>query len=428
MRRHRRSDGEIGSGRPTTRWLLAPRLALVLMAAGSLVAGCASSSSPSSTPPPAGLPSFYSVPNPLPSGPLGKLVKSEAVTAPNLDGTAYRVMYLSMSAQNRTVPVTGLVIVPKVAAPTGGYPVVSWGHGTNGMADQCAPSLDATSAVPLANQLLDRGWEVTASDYQGEGTPGLLPYIVGGSAARDTIDIVRAARQLPPAHASANYVVWGHSEGGQTAMFALDIGTSYAPDLRLQGVVAGAPPSQFNLIYQFLLNSPFRYYVFMAAAGLNAGYGNTAAPLSQVLTAKGISLLPQLEKGCADYVASQIDKYSLPEISRGDPFSVPAWMRLLVANDPESFARASRVPLLMIQGGSDEQIPTASTEILANHLCGLGQNLERWIYPGQSHAGVIPVSASDMTHWISDRFAGQANPDPYQPIGQMGIQTTRCPT
>ena len=82
--------------------------------------------------------------------------------------------------------------------------------------------------------------------YQGEGTPGLLPYLVGVVAARNTIDIVRAAGHLAAAHTSKNYVVWGHSEGGQTAMFGLDIGNSYAPDLDLKGVVAGAPPSQFQ--------------------------------------------------------------------------------------------------------------------------------------------------------------------------------------
>ena len=80
--------------------------------------------------------------------------------------------------------------------------------------------------MPLANELLDHGWVVTASDYQGEGTPGLMPYLAGVSAARNTIDIVRAARQLPAAHASNRYVVWGHSEGGQTAMFALHIGAA----------------------------------------------------------------------------------------------------------------------------------------------------------------------------------------------------------
>ena len=78
----------------------------------------------------------------------------------------------------------------------------------------------------------------------------------------------------------------------------------------------------------------------------------------------------------------------------------------------------SAAPLLIIQGGNDEQIPVVSTQVLAQHLCGIHQVLQRWIYPGQSHSGVIAPSAGDMIHWISDRFAGGANPDPYKPTGQ----------
>ena len=217
---------------------------VVGVALASITAGCGSSSktaTPSTTsgpktlttpstpvtsapiPAPAGLPAFYSVPQPLPTT-TGKLLKSEKVAAPDLHGTVYRVMYVSQAISDKPVAVTGLIAIPSGTPPAGGFPVVSWGHGTNGMADQCAPSLDAGSNVGLANLLLDHGWVVTASDYQGEGTPGLLPYIAGVSAARNTIDIVRAARDLPAAHASNHYVVWGHSEGGQTAMFAPDIG------------------------------------------------------------------------------------------------------------------------------------------------------------------------------------------------------------
>jgi len=374
------------------------------------------------------LPAFYSVPQPLPSTGAGTLLKSERLTVSGLDGVVYRIMYLSQSVTGRSVAVTGLIVVPDRVAPTGGYPIVSWGHGTNGMADQCAPSLDPASDVPLANELLDQGWEITASDYQGEGTPGLLPYLVGVSAARNTIDIVRAAQHLPAAHASANYVVWGHSEGGQTAMFALNIGAEYAPDLHLKGVVAGAPPSQFYAIYQFLRTSPYRYYLFMAAAGFNAAYGDKAAPLNEVLTPLGMKLLPDLEKGCSDYIASVTSPYSLTQITNADPIDVPAWKILIDENDPESFTTATPVPLLMIQGGSDEQIPVISTQILATHLCGLGQDLERWIYPGQSHAGVIAPSANDMIHWIADRFAGGANPDSYVPTGLPNVKTTTCPS
>ena len=83
-------------------------------------------------------------------------------------------------------------------------------------------------------------------------------------------------------------------------------------------------------------------------------------------------------------------------MTKGDPFKVPLWKKVLEANDPRQFTAKSPVPLLMIQGGNDEQIPVASTQLLANHLCDLHQVLQRWVYPGQSHAGVIGPSAGDM--------------------------------
>jgi pimeloyl-ACP methyl ester carboxylesterase len=295
------------------------------------------------------------------------------------------------------------------------------------MADKCAPSLDPASNAPLANVLLDKGWLVTATDYLGEGTPGLHPYIAGIVAARNTIDIVRAARELSAAHASDRYVVWGHSQGGQTAMYALSIGPAYAPELKLQGVVAGAPPSQFALIYNFLKGSPYKYYLLMAAGGLNAAYGD-AAPLDEVLTPAGMNLIPELNKGCAGDVAKALANVDIATATKVDPFTVPKWKAVLKANDPQYIAKPSPVPLLMIQGGSDEQIPPVSTKILAGHLCSIGQVLQRWIYPGQSHAGVIVPSVGDMTHWIADRFAGAANPDPYKPVGMPNIEITTCPS
>jgi pimeloyl-ACP methyl ester carboxylesterase len=424
--------------------VLSFKLVTTAAASALLIAACSSSSKSSAPTPmsapatttttivaaPAGIPpavaSFYSFSEPIPTKP-GTLIKSEKVAAPNIKGTVYRVLYVSTTVDNTPTPVTGVIIVPKKAAPATGYPVVSWGHGTNGMADSCAPSIDPESAAPLANMLLDKGWEITASDYQGEGTPGLLPYIAGDSAARNTIDIVRAARNLANAHAGANYVVWGHSEGGQTAMFTLHIGPTYAPELHMKGVVAGAPPSQFDLIYAFLKTSPFKYYLLMAAGGLNVAYGDARAPLDQILTAKGMALLPLLGKGCSDYVSGKVADVDISTITKGDPFTIPLWKKVLEANDPQQFKTKSPVPLLMIQGANDEQIPPVSTQILATHLCGLHQDLERWVYPGQSHAGVIGPSAGDMIRWITDRFAGGANPDTYAPTGLANIDVKVCP-
>jgi hypothetical protein len=209
-------------------------------------------------------------------------------------------------------------------------------------------------------------------------------------------------------------------------MFSLHIGATYAPGLKLEGVVAGAPPSQFGLIYAFLKNSPYRYYLLMAAGGLNKAYGNKAAPLAKVLTPLGLQKLKLLDKGCTSYLVQQLGGVATSKLVKKDPFTVPEWKKVLAANDPQSFKTRVAAPLLMIQGGNDEQIPVISTQILAQHLCTLHQVVQRWVYPGQSHAGVIGPSAADMMQWIADRFAGGANPDPYVPTGQPDIQITGC--
>jgi len=104
---------------------------------------------------------------------------------------------------------------------------------------------------------------------------------------------------------------------------------------------------------------------------------------------------------------------------------VPSWHDLLVANDPGQFMEAVSEPLLIIQGGADEQIPVISTQILYGQMCNLGQGTQRWIYPGQSHAGVIGPSFNDMLAWIADRFASRPAPS-ITPTGQADVQATEC--
>jgi alpha-beta hydrolase superfamily lysophospholipase len=380
--------------------------------------------------PTAGLPPFYSVPSPLPATRAGTLLKAEAVQLPGLHGAMFRVMYTSTSASGAPVAVTGLVAVPTGPAPAGGFPVVSWAHGTNGMAPQCAPSLDPggdSGTLGIANLVLDRGWELVATDYQGEGTPGPLPYLVGAVAARNTVDIVRAARQLPAAHSSSTYAVWGHSEGGQTAMFALQLGPSYAPELHLAGVVAGAPPSQFGLIYPFLRGSAERYLLLMAVAGAHAAYGDARAPLDLLLTPLGISLLPDLTKGCDDYDMRTVDQYTLDQLFKADPATVPAWHQVIEDNDPATFTTASPVPLLIPQGSADTTIPPVTTQLLAQHLCTVGQDVTRWLYPGFGHAGVVPAYIGDMERWLAERFSGSPASERVAPTGAVGIDVTTCP-
>jgi len=365
------------------------------------------------------LPSFYTTAYNYPTTP-GTLLKYQQLPQ-KIDGaTVYRVMYVSRTELGAPTYVTGLVYVPNGPVPKGGYNVITWAHGTNGMAPICAPSLNPATAVPSLQQLLNDDYVVVASDYQGEGTPGLLPYLAGKVAAQNTIDIVRAAHHIPGLLLTKNYLVWGHSEGGQTALFVWHIAKQYAPELNLVGVVAGAPPSQLQYIYSFLSgsNSAFKFYVLMVALGWNTAYGNKLAPLNQVFNPLAYQVTKNYAHQCAIKDALAAINYKLSQLTKTDPNKLPAWHKLIVANDPGSFTQPTQIPLLIIQGSQDEQIPVITSQLLAQHLCSIGAQLQRWIYPGQNHGSVVPVSANDMLHWINDRFENKPFPDfTFKPTG-----------
>jgi len=167
-----------------------------------------------------------------------------------LGATATKVLYLSSDWRtNSPNVVSGVVYAPPGRAPRGGRPIIAWAHGTSGVASGCAPSLVAAPAPatqPGFGSFLRRGWVVVATDYPGLGTRGPHPYLNGISEGRAVLDSVRAARQVDGVNASRRVVVWGHSQGGQSALFAGQLANSYSPDLNLLGVAAAAPAVELS--------------------------------------------------------------------------------------------------------------------------------------------------------------------------------------
>ena len=357
----------------------------------------------------------------------GALITSVQVAAPGVDATAYALKYWSRSARNRPQSVTGLVYIPHGTPPVGGWPVVSYAHETNGMARECAPSLDPSSDVPDINALVDHGWEVTATDYQGEANPylgstsrGLQPHGVNIAEAHNIIDIVRAAAGVPAADPSSNYVVFGHSQGAGAAVFSLERAASYAPDLHLLGAVASAPSA--NLATDFFgaptdSASPF---TLMYVAGYHAAYGNQV-PLS-LLSGTGKRLDSQLGRECYDSIAQAISPYQVDQVF--STTTLPSKFRaLLDANDPLHLTARSASPLLVVQGLDDTTNLPSDTQDMSDHLCGLGQDVVQWMYPGLDHSSIVAGSEGDIEKWIADRFAGRPNPDTYAP---GGAQRSAC--
>jgi Secretory lipase len=157
---------------------------------------------------------FYAAPDPVPDDEHGTLVRYEPVDGVDVGGaTAWRIMYVSESLEGEPIVVTGTALVPPGAAPTGGRPVLTIAHGTSGIADECAPSKHpAATELSLMGPFVDAGYLVVLSDYEGLGTSGRHPYLVGESEGRGVLDAALAARELPDADAGDQLSIFGYSQ------------------------------------------------------------------------------------------------------------------------------------------------------------------------------------------------------------------------
>src|SRR3954454_16442405 len=174
---------------------------------------------------------FYNPPSPPSGGHHGDVIWHRELTgtAPLKPASDNRlVLYRSVGAGGKPVAVSGTVTLPKGQAPRGGWPIVTWGHGTTGIADICAPSRDGAAnpahglisyIYPLLETWLKRGYAIVRTDYEGLGPPGDHPYLIGDSEGYGVLDAVRAARKIEP-RLSKKIVIAGHSQGGQAALFA----------------------------------------------------------------------------------------------------------------------------------------------------------------------------------------------------------------
>ena len=243
---------------------------------------------------------FYTAPAPLPEGPLGTIVRSEVVEG-YIDGaTTYRVLYTSTGYDGNRTAVSGLIFVPNGPAPAGGRKVLAYTHGTVGVASRCAPSLRPADEAPVsvegAKAFLDAGYVIAATDYQGMGPPGPHPYLVGTSEGMNALDSVRAARNLPEAGAGSDFAVWGHSQGGHASLFTGHLAASYAPELNLVGVAAGAPvPDLIGLFRVNLDTTAGKVLISMALEMWSKVYD---ASLSTILTTGARPLVAEIARNC----------------------------------------------------------------------------------------------------------------------------------
>ncbi|MBU3701945.1 MAG: lipase [Acidimicrobiia bacterium] len=340
----------------------------------------------------------------------GSIVSSTPIAGSPAGSTGWRIVYTTTTADGMPAVSSGTVYVPTSPAPSGGRFVVAWAHPTLGTGADCTPSqaTDPSAAIPGFAQMMSNGWVVTSTDYTGLGTEGVLPYLIAEGEARNVIDSVRAARNLPGTDAGPTYAVWGHSQGGHASLSTADEIADYGRGLRLVGVAAAAPAAELAA----LVNLQWQNYVSWVIGSEVIDLWPEFYPqlsASQVATPLAIEQSPALSAVCitsnVTALVQQFGTVLTQPFFSVNPTTVPAWFSELQANTPQP---ASGIPVFVAQGLQDDVVLPSTTALLATQWCAQGSALSVQWYPTATHFTIPSVAAPDAMAWLSKVFAGQS--------------------
>jgi hypothetical protein len=333
----------------------------------------------------------------------GRLLKAEPLPSnlwlPNA-GNAYRVLYTSYRVNGISNAVTGVVFTPSGKVPRDGWPLISWAHGTVGIADQCAPSTAGRSQrdIDYLKEWLAAGYAIAATDYEGLGWSFEHPYENGLSEARSVIDIARVAPLVDPA-IGRRWMAVGQSQGGQAAMFTGSFVSSYAPEMDYRGSIATGMPSQWRTLaevgHAYDPSAPVTPESLLVLSGLAVAHPFKVRT-ADYLTPFGRDILAKAREGdCYDDLAA-----TLAGKTNGDIFDIDAaereTLQSLLDVDAEIPIKPYYSPIFIAQGSADTVVYPPATQITADNLVAAGNDVTLRYYEGADHDTTLAAALPDL--------------------------------
>ncbi|GHB23291.1 lipase family protein [Streptomyces xanthochromogenes] len=322
---------------------------------------------------------------------------------------AWHVTYRSTTAKGTPNTVSGTVIVPNDGR-TGPRPVVTYAVGTVGLGDSCAPSANfpygTAVEATLINQVVQRGWAVAVTDYEGLGTPGDHTYTVGRAEGTAVLDAARAAERLgiPGVDANSPVGIMGYSQGGQASSWAAELHDSYAPDLKVKGTATGGVPADLMKVASSNDGGLGSGLIFMAAAGQDAAFPELN--LNSYLNPAGKALVDYFKNNCVAIDTTVGSFKHITDMTVKNPLQQPDWQARLA--ESKLGTHRPDAPVYLYHGTIDELIPYAVGQQLRTDWCAKGTNVEWHALPLLGHIGGVTVGGIPAANWLADRFAGKS--------------------
>lgn len=366
---------------------------------------------------------FYAQPDTLPASP-GELIRQEdadfflgPARGVRMGASATRIMYSTTDSQGDLVGVTGTVLESKNSwRGSGPRPLVTYAVGTQGVANQCAPSVQGETGTnyesAVINALLLAGYNVVVTDYIGLGTEGVHTYMNRLDQGHAVLDAARAATDVGVESIAADspVAVVGYSQGGGGAGAASELASEYAPELPVTASVVGAPPADLQQVAAKIDNSIYYPFLVFALQGFVDTYG---IDRSSILNESGESLFDEISTKCtlqAVFSSARVDSTTLTqngasftEIAQRAPFDE------ILDKQKLGVSAAPIVPTLINHSLTDDVIPYRTGRDLAGRWCAAGTKVTFHHSLMPTHIGGYVGSFIPMLSFLDRQFTGKSS-------------------
>lgn len=354
---------------------------------------------------------FYDPPANLPSHP-GTLLRAERLEKVVLPAgmQAWRIQYSTTVNDHTPATAVATVFAPS-ELPAGPRPVITWVHGTTGLVQRCMPSLVSipSEGIPAREQIIKAGWVVVATDYSFAEKGGPHPYIIGEGEARAALDATRAARQLPDLKLDKRTVVWGHSQGGHSALWTGIVAPRYAPDVKVLGVVGIAPAANMKDILETNVAVNKRLGPYIAQA-YSRFYPDVE--FDQAIRPEARAAAHEIAGLCGFFPPQDPQRIqALTKSFEGPSLNLPADKALAARLEQNTANQPIAMPELIVQGLADPVVLPSITQRYVDERCKAGQSLEYWTVAGRDHGTIVRPGTpmeQPLVDWTQARFDGKS--------------------
>lgn len=361
---------------------------------------------------------FYQPPASLDGLEPGDVIRSrEAKAGPPGSrslANAWQVMYRSTDSVGDPNTVTGTLLVPRRGDQTS-MPIIGMAPGTAGPAFRCAPSRMINKGAyyeqAALNDMLEQGYAVFVTDYEGYKPEPETTYIVGRSMGAAVIDGVRAAMSMPEVNLSADapVIFRGYSQGGGASMWAGQMQPSYAPEMNLTAVAGGGVPANLAAVAIPLDGQDGFGVLLYALAGQDRAYEELS--LEPYLNDQGRETLSLMnQNSCILSLLQDFAGLTLNDLTDVNPLNA---QRLARIQENQLGTQPIQVPVFQYHEEQDGLVGFNQAVTLRNDYCAMGVNHTWQAFDTQGKNGVVRHinmvyrGNEAVNSFIEDRLAGE---------------------